>query len=644
MSLNKNVIILVSLMLLALGVIATIPARHILNVTPNRGLYDDDSKVTVLNTTSFKTAVFHTNNAWLVEFYSSWCGFCQRYAPTWKAVAASTYGWKDVLISAAVDCANEDNTPLCREYEIMKYPTVKFFGANTKAGDMGTEIAKGNSADELVHNAINMLKKEQADGRGFNWPNITPYRSTDVQNLWKNAPESVQYIFLIFEESDSYIGSEVILDLHFVKGIQIRNVLNQNEALAKLLGISSYPSMIVLERSSTPEHLRVVDKTREEFRKAIEIFLRNKGIEFSVNEQTSSKENKDSVLNYVQNVKENGKRQPSHDVVFQADLELAVQYSLKHEIPLKNVISGKMLDALRNYLSVLAKYFPTESEGKAYLRALQGKALANVSQLKGSDFLAYVKKLEQGMKYSSFISNRDWVGCKGSSPIYRGYPCGLWTLFHTLTVNSVLQNGTDKNFKSLEVLDAMLGYITHFFGCHDCSLHFQEMAAESMHSDVLKPEDSIMWLWKAHNKVNKRLAGDTTEDPKHPKIQFPSRDNCPVCRLRDGSWDYNEILKYVKLVYRRENIKTIPVEDRINQHSGSNNFEVSELHSNSFSSLKNAAASNQRFGWNFNIFDVSLCVILYLVSACILLLVFLKFIVRKKYKKKYYVHDLLGKV
>jgi thiol oxidase len=27
-----------------------------------------------------------------------------------------------------------------------------------------------------------------------------------------------------------------------------------------------------------------------------------------------------------------------------------------------------------------------------------------------------------------------WVGCKGSEPRFRGYPCGMWTLFHTLTV------------------------------------------------------------------------------------------------------------------------------------------------------------------------------------------------------------------
>jgi hypothetical protein len=30
----------------------------------------------------------------------------------------------------------------------------------------------------------------------------------------------------------------------------------------------------------------------------------------------------------------------------------------------------------------------------------------------------------------------DWQHCKGSSPQYRGYTCGLWMSFHAITVRS----------------------------------------------------------------------------------------------------------------------------------------------------------------------------------------------------------------
>lgn len=40
-------------------------------------------------------------------------------------------------------------------------------------------------------------------------------------------------------------------------------------------------------------------------------------------------------------------------------------------------------------------------------------------------------------------TNVTWVGCQGSEPQFRGYPCGLWTLFHLLTVQAA-QSGPDK--------------------------------------------------------------------------------------------------------------------------------------------------------------------------------------------------------
>ena len=30
--------------------------------------------------------------------------------------------------------------------------------------------------------------------------------------------------------------------------------------------------------------------------------------------------------------------------------------------------------------------------------------------------------------------------CNGSTEVYRGYSCGLWTLFHAITVNAYLRN------------------------------------------------------------------------------------------------------------------------------------------------------------------------------------------------------------
>ena len=45
-------------------------------------------------------------------------------------------------------------------------------------------------------------------------------------------------------------------------------------------------------------------------------------------------------------------------------------------------------------------------------------------------------------------------------------------------------------------------------------------------------------------QVNKRLAGDKTEDPNFPKIQFPSASACPRCMTPKGLWHEDTVSCY----------------------------------------------------------------------------------------------------
>jgi thiol oxidase len=58
----------------------------------NEGLYSKSDLVVILNETNFKSSVYNSKTAWLVEFYNSWCGFCQRFAPIWKSLAMNVHG------------------------------------------------------------------------------------------------------------------------------------------------------------------------------------------------------------------------------------------------------------------------------------------------------------------------------------------------------------------------------------------------------------------------------------------------------------------------------------------------------------------------------------------------------------------------
>lgn len=57
------------------------------------------------------------------------------------------------------------------------------------------------------------------------------------------------------------------------------------------------------------------------------------------------------------------------------------------------------------------------------------------------------------------------------------------------------------------MLQAIRGYVRTFFGCRECGEHFEEMAKESM-AAVETADQAVLWLWRKHNLVNGRLAGE----------------------------------------------------------------------------------------------------------------------------------------
>lgn len=75
-----------------------------------------------------------------------------------------------------------------------------------------------------------------------------------------------------------------------------------------------------------------------------------------------------------------------------------------------------------------------------------------------------------------------------------------------------------------------------------------------------KTRDFALWLWSAHNKVNKRLmkveASLRTADPKFPKIIWPPKQLCSTCYRSNGDtkpsqidWDQDEVFKFLSNYY-----------------------------------------------------------------------------------------------
>ena len=59
----------------------------------------------------------------IVLFYVDWCGFCQRFAPTFNELIKSKE-FKSKFSAAYVNCEDAKNQQLVGEYEVNAYPTV----------------------------------------------------------------------------------------------------------------------------------------------------------------------------------------------------------------------------------------------------------------------------------------------------------------------------------------------------------------------------------------------------------------------------------------------------------------------------------------------------------------------------------------
>lgn len=605
-----------------------------------QGLYNASDNVVILNATNFKTSIYGDDKGWLVEFYNSWCGFCFRFAPTWKSFASNVSPWRDVVVIAAIDCADDDNNPICREYEIMHYPLLKYFSVNANPSSLGVKVEKDDTVDGLRHNLITRLESEQQEGRGMSWPNITPYRNYETTNIWKAVPDSVKYFFLIFEHTDSRLGTEVILDTHKINSLQIRRVTSDNELLCETNKVTQFPSLLVLGRNESQKFLKLRVPTREGTSATIKEYLTSKGetideqslssnIEEPVDQKSST-----SVSKQSRSTEATEGTEISDDSMYQLDLENALRYSISHEIPLNKMIDGEKMNALKLYFSTLAAHFPLR-HSSVFLEIIRD-VIKKRDSISGEEFSQLVKSVEEEMS-PVYSGEPQWIGCKGSQKGYRGYPCGLWTMFHMLTVNFAMQDKDDLQDDPAIVLKTMHGYVKYFFGCADCSQHYVEMAARRKMYQVHGGDENILWLWKAHNEVNARLAADNTEDPKHTKIQYPASEHCSTCRYENGSWNEGQVLNYLKRKYSYAGINYDGSNSKQNENgSGKLKIRQERLALSKYTIGK-------KLGWDFTIFDISICVVLYVASATILILVCIKFAVKKTYKKKSYI-SLLGKV
>uniref|UniRef100_A0A8C7R7Q6 Sulfhydryl oxidase n=1 Tax=Oncorhynchus mykiss TaxID=8022 RepID=A0A8C7R7Q6_ONCMY len=507
--------------------------------TTEAGLYTASDQVVVLTPDNVDSVLVNSTAALVVEFYASWCGHCIAFSPVWKSLASDIKEWKPAVDLAAIDCANQDNGPVCSRFGVRGYPTLKVLQLLHSTSFMDFQ--------GLRHKIIDKMETHAEP-----WPPACPPLETTRAELKTN---SVGHLALLFETSNSYVGRELTLDLLQYENIAVRRVLSTEDGLVAELNVTHFPSCYLYYPSGIfTRQLEVRTFYTYALQRLPGVVRAGKPLPVT--------------SDLAKNTTEDQLRPFNRSRVYMSDLESTLHYSLRVELAAHPVIKGEALSTLQRYISVLAKYFPGRPVVNNLLKSvdmwLKGEKDTELSYSSLRD------ALDNTVPNAALPEGVRWVGCQGSKPHFRRYPCGMWTLFHVLTVQA--EEAADPQ----EVLQAMRSYIHSFFGCRACATHFENMAQESM-SHVGTLSSAVLWLWSHHNHVNNRLAGALSEDPHFPKIQWPSPELCPSCHgVKNGehTWNQAELLTFLRSHFSSEHLLSDYLEEEAHSNPRADKVQI----------------------------------------------------------------------
>ncbi|CAB4022482.1 sulfhydryl oxidase 1-like [Paramuricea clavata] len=218
-------------------------------------------KIVLLENDTISTAIYNSNFAWFVEFYSSWCGHCQSFAPDWKRLATQVEGWNSVIQVAAIDCAEARNLGTCENFGIQGYPTLKLgyivFGPKHK--DLGTVYTGDREPPEMQHAIIDYL---EAKGNPHMKIDFTPI-SRKMSDNFSEKMRLPKPVALVFESNSSYLGKELMLDLMNNPKIMVKRVVNDEVRKTKYK-VTRLPQVVLVLEDDQFVHLKFCIQKHQE--------------------------------------------------------------------------------------------------------------------------------------------------------------------------------------------------------------------------------------------------------------------------------------------------------------------------------------------------------------------------------------------
>jgi len=269
------------------------------------------------------------------------------------------------------------------------------------------------------------------------------------------------------------------------------------------------------------------------------------------------------------------------------DATVSFNFALRNSVFMtRNALSNSGADAFETWLRLLYDTLPhTMTETKNTIRMLLDDISGVVKSEKTLlDTLANKEIVSQSdgkiNKYGGVdpaIISKGWTAaCSHGAPAL-GYTCGLWELFHIMTIGLVEKNhALSKPISTMHAAESLNKYVEHFFACEECRHNFNavydscsfdrcnRLNWNETKSGEIHWKQLPLWLWEVHNDVNTRLMKENNIRLGLPEPTFedqqialwPSRNDCQGCWNDDGTWREDEVYLYLYNHYWPSNTRT----------------------------------------------------------------------------------------
>ncbi|CAH8462559.1 unnamed protein product [Schistosoma haematobium] len=454
-------------MILKPVMLITVFVLNILLRTVHSFAYSQIEGVTVLHPEDFDNKT--SEGIWLVIFYRKTCGHCISYSKPFSQFCRSVKNWNWALHLGSVDCEDETNMDLCYRFKVQGVPTLRF---------LSTKNSKQTSEEIPAEWNMTLLRKSIAS----KLVNVSALQLP--RDLAVNDP-------IIVTGSDIEVNALLLLDYSLLLKREIQSVVK--------------PGLKEIDVTNRLSGEVIVKGPEEQVRMVLE---RIAGSEPRLEENSQPEIDVKTTPIQVK-----------YPPVYAVDIYRSLSMLLQSDVGARDKIEGPALEALKEFLDMLYEILPASQEYKAHLSEIS-VWLNSKTSITGQEWIAYL----EGIQFPTYKG--PFIACNGSKPHFRGYPCGLWTLFHALTVEQYLLSSSGPA-NVVRPGESVLPENRVTPNPHELVLN--ESVIPTLPKAPETPRDTVLWLNILHNRVNKHLAGQPSEDPSAPKIQFPPSYLCPAC-------------------------------------------------------------------------------------------------------------------